>query len=303
MLLERMSRSLQLPEEVLLATSRRASYSYKTYEIPKRRGGLRTIHHPSRKLKTLQRWLLKAVIERWPVHDAAYAYRAGRGIKENASVHSTSAFLLRMDFNNFFPSLLRRHVGEYLESKAPGVDKWSASDREFFLNIVCKGDALTIGAPTSPSLSNALCLELDSRLTAFSTDQGARYSRYADDLFFSTARPGLLGKVAGDVRRAVAELPFPGGLTLNEDKTHHTSRKWRMEVTGLILTPQGELSLGRKRKRFIRGLIYRYEKLTGEERSSLRGLLSFARSIEPDLINRLVLKYGPERVTSALGGE
>ena len=246
---------------------------------------------------------MKAVIERWPVHDAAYAYCAGRGIRQNASVHSTGAFLLRMDFKNFFPSLLRRHVGEYLESRSPGLGKWSASDREFFLSVVCKGDALTIGAPTSPSLSNALCFELDSRLTALATDRGARYSRYADDLFFSTARPGLLGTMAGYVRRAVAELPFPNGLTLNEDKTHHTSRRWRREVTGLILTPQGELSLGRNRKRFIRGLVHRYEKLTGEERSSLRGLLSFARSIEPDLINRLVLKYGPERVKSALGGE
>ncbi|CAN5896496.1 retron St85 family RNA-directed DNA polymerase [soil metagenome] len=298
-----MSRSLQLPEQVLRAISRRAAHAYRTYTIPKKRGGLRTIHHPSRKLKMVQRWLLQAVIDRWQVHQAAYAYRPGRGIKQHASFHANGSFLLRMDVEDFFPSLRRHHLSAYLGGNPVGVDEWTEEDRDFFLEIVCRGEALTVGAPTSPSLSNALCFDLDSRLAALAMDAGARYSRYADDLFFSTELRDVLRGLATEVRRVVAGLPLPDGLVLNEEKTHHTSRKWRREVTGLIITPQGEVSLGRGRKRLIRGLIHRHEQLTDEERSRLRGFLAFARGIEPDLINRLVLKYGAGRVEAALDGE
>lgn len=300
MLLEWMSRGLQLPETTLQGISHRASHSYKTYLIKKRNGEPRVIHHPSRKLKMVQRWLLRAIVEHWPVHEAAYAYRPRRGIKEHARLHAKGTFLLRMDFQNFFPSLLRRHLIAYLTGTRE-VPRWTSADHEFFLDIVCRGDALTIGAPTSPSLSNALCFDLDRQLAAIAVDAGVTYSRYADDLFFSTEQRDLLRDVVTKVRRVVSELALPDGLLLNEGKTHHTSRKWRREVTGLILTPEGHVSLGRDRKRRIRALIHRFDKLKHDERTSLKGLLVFARSIEPDLINRLVLKYGHSRVDAALG--
>jgi RNA-directed DNA polymerase len=300
MLIEQISRQLQLPEQNLRAISHKAIHSYKTYTIPKRRRGSRIIHHPSKKLKMVQRWLLRQVIDQWAMHPAAFAYRPGTGIKQHASYHAKGNFLLRMDFENFFPSIHRRHLSAYLEGQPPGVERWTADDRRFFLDIVCKGEELTIGAPSSPSLSNAVCFELDRRLVALAAEAKATYSRYADDLFFSTVQPNVLRELATKVRHVVTTLPLPDSLVLNEGKTHHTSRKWKREVTGLIITPQGEVTIGRMRKRVMRALIHKFENLTEEQRSGLRGSLAFARGIEPDLVNRLVLKYGARRMKEAL---
>jgi RNA-directed DNA polymerase len=299
MLLERASQSMQLPIPVLLGIARRADHAYKSYSIPKRTGGTRIIHHPSRKLKAVQRWLLGHEIAKWHVHDSAFAYRTGRSIRMHAEYHSAGAFLLRLDFKNFFPSLLRRHLATFLAGGPPGVTEWTKEDREFFLAIVCRGDALTIGAATSPTLSNVLCEDLDNRLTTIALSRDVRYSRYADDLFFSTTLPNVLATLVADVRGIIESLPLPDGLILNDIKTHHTSRKWKRQVTGIVLTPDGAVSLGRERKRFIRSLLHRYDALTEAQRGHLRGLLAFAQDIEPDLINRLALKYGADRINVA----
>lgn len=84
-LLEQISRGLGVSESYVVAMSNRASHAYKSYLIPKRNKRFRTIHHPAKELKAIQRWLLDHVINRWPVHEAATAYRKGIGIKANAS--------------------------------------------------------------------------------------------------------------------------------------------------------------------------------------------------------------------------
>jgi len=62
MILERMALELDLSVGFLQGLANGASYEYKTYAIPKRGGGTRTIHHPSRRLKAVQRWLARKVI-------------------------------------------------------------------------------------------------------------------------------------------------------------------------------------------------------------------------------------------------
>ena len=100
-LLDQMSAGLLLPAPLLRGIARKASHAYKEYQIPKRAGGQRTIHHPSKELKALQRWLVHNVVSAWPMHGAAYAYRVGRNIRDNAAQHATSNYLLRLDLRHF----------------------------------------------------------------------------------------------------------------------------------------------------------------------------------------------------------
>src|SRR5687768_18266936 len=103
-LIGHIAHELLLTPSFVGAVARSASHRYKTYEIDKRGGGTRSIHHPSRELKALQRWLLKNVIADWPVHESATAYRPSSSIKANVSKHLKNKFLLKVDFENFFPS-------------------------------------------------------------------------------------------------------------------------------------------------------------------------------------------------------
>jgi len=300
-LLDAMSRELRLPQVDIVKLAKSASHHYYHFTIPKRNGGQRQIFHPSKQLKALQRWLKVRVIDSWPVHEAAMAYRPGINIRDNAEKHSGSSYLLRLDFRNFFSSISALDIGTYILERQP-VD-WNEEEIKLFSMIVCRNFCLTIGAPTSPPLSNCICVELDLLLSAIAESYECTYTRYADDLFFSSDGKGVLGAVESDVGAVLRTLGYPSGLVFNEQKSRHSSKRGRRQVTGLVLTSDGRVSLGRSRKRRVRSMIYRLPLLTPEERLSLSGELAFCFDIEPDFENRLVLKYGYARVKAARVGE
>ena len=157
---------------------------------------------------------------------------------------------------------------------------------------------LTIGAATSPGLSNALCYPLGHALTTQCADLNVTYSRYADDLFFSTRIPDVLGTVPALVASTLTSIPYPRSLAINAAKTRHSSLKRRRRVTGIVLSTQGHISLGRSFKRQIRSQVHQIDTLGPKAQSRLAGLLAYVQDIEPAFFNRLVVKYG-ERVAKA----
>lgn len=302
MLLEWMSRELLVAPTLIKEIASSASHRYRTFTISGRRSGQKTVHHPARQLKALQRWLLRRVVVLLPVHDAAVAYRKGLSIVANGRRHVDSRFLLRMDFEEFFPSLTGADVKRTL-SKAKNAGRlpaeWSDDDTYLFARLVCRHDRLTIGAPTSPGLCNAICFDLDEQLTALAGRYDATYTRYADDLFFSSGQSDVMKLIECEVKRVIRGLCHPEGIRLNNAKTRHSSMRGRRLVTGIVLTPQHGISLGRKMKRYLRSQVFKLDNLTGEERRRLRGWLSYSRSVEPDFLNRLMLKFGAAQVNKA----
>src|SRR5436305_9954714 len=185
MIIERMASDLGLPAPFIMSLAMGASHEYKSYKIPKRTGGLRLIHHPSRRLKALQRWLLRNVIDTLPVHEAATAYRKDRSILNNAEVHARSGYLLRMDLADFFPSTTETDLRTFMQDRPNKFHDWTHLDTEVFCRLVTRHSVVTIGAPTSPGLSNVLCYDLDVQLHELCKRSSVIYTRYADDLFFS----------------------------------------------------------------------------------------------------------------------
>lgn len=294
MLIELLSRTAKIPESKLLSLSSSASRRYKVYTIPKRTGGDRTIEHPSRELKAIQRWIVGALISRFPLHESATAYRKGTGIRENAERHRKTKFTNRYDFASFFPSFSQARVVEYVaeQSKAIGIEL-SERDLEFIGNIVCRNGRLTIGAPSSPAITNAMMFEFDRRMHEECSARGLVYTRYADDLFISSFEPGQLDgfeKVIIKSKRGISHLR----LRLNHQKTAYLSKKYSRKVTGVVITPQHTLSIGRGRKREVKALIHQWIKgdIEPERFYYLKGLFAFAIDIEPQFEERLVEKYG-----------
>jgi RNA-directed DNA polymerase len=143
---------------------------------------------------------------------------------------------------------------------------------------------------------------MDDLLSHKAAEKGARYTRYADDLFFSSTVPGVLGDLEREVRASVEGLDLPSGLRINEEKTRHSSKRGQRRVTGVILASDGTLSLGRRTKRQVKSLVFKVDSLTTDERRRLAGLLGYCQMIEPDFVNRLILKYGVQQVMRAQGG-
>ncbi len=305
MLIEMMSSSLLIEPGHLKKVQQSASHLYKEYCIPKGNGiGHRVIHHPTPELKLAQRWLAMEIIGRFPVHQAVKSYKLGTSIRDNAEIHKNSRFLMRIDFKDFFPSIKHQDIFLFINAKTSLLpDGWSPNDSDAFCQFVCRWGNLTIGAPSSPGLSNVICHKLDEQLWEFSTSNHFNYSRYADDLYFSSNQAYALKKIKPQLTKILRSLDYPARLWVNHQKTINLSKKHHRTVTGLVLTSEGSISIGRKKKRFLKHLIHKYDVLDPKEKKYLRGYLAHVKSVEPRFINCLFKKYGPERVEQALKGE
>lgn len=276
-----------------------ASRRYKSYTVPKRTGGVRVINHPARPLKFLQRWIVRNFLVHLPVHESVLSYRDDVGIRRNAEVHVENNYLLRMDFADFFPSIkgddIRRLLLANIEN--PPFVFLKSEDIDVIVRISCRNDALTIGAPSSPSISNAVLYGFDEFVSKECVAREVKYTRYADDISFSTNRPNVLSEIHAIVDAYLGKQKSPR-LKLNKDKTSFTSKKRRRMVTGLVLTSDQKISIGRDKKREIKTLCHKFSKneLAVDRVSYLRGYLSFVHAVEPAFIDRLREKFGGELV-------
>lgn len=299
MLLEYLSKKLLLEKSYIEELANTASIRYKQYYIPKKNGALRSILHPAKELKTLQRTIHEDILNFLPVHKAAYAYRKGIGLRDHASVHSSSRYILRMDFKNFFESISDKNIEDFFNENGVLISSdWNMDDTILLRNLICYKNSLTIGSVTSPSISNIICNDLDLIIDRYCLSKGIKYTRYADDLYFSTDKPNILREVEKHIYSIVKNLKRPDELKINKSKTHHASKKNKMSVTGIILTNDGQVSIGRDQKRKIRSMIHQWDSLDGKHRKYLVGYLSFCVSIEPEFINSLCRKYGADVIST-----
>lgn len=207
-----------------------------------------------------------------------------------------------MDIEDFFPSITHLDIRSYINGNQELFVDWDDEDIDCFVKLVCRNGRLTIGAPTSPALSNAICYDLDQRIGSICQERGVVYTRYADDMFFSTRSRGILGDIEELVHQAIRDAELPRALRVNERKTLHTSKRRKRVVTGLVITSEGRISIGRNNKRYIRSLLHKYHTLDDEKKTRLAGKLAYVKAVEPEFINRLVLKYGVDLVKRAMRG-
>lgn len=272
-----------------------ASHRYFFFQIPKRGGGVRDIYHPARELKALQRWMVLRVINRLPTSSACMAYERGTSIVRNAGAHKNNRFLLRLDLQSFFPSLRAEDVRRLLHSNRNRLATLNLdeNDIEMLVAIACREDRLVIGAPSSPKLSNRLMVNFDQDWLLRSSQMGVVYTRYADDMYFSTAAPNVLAAIVPEMRRYLTESRELV-LRINERKTFSSSMKRRRLATGLVLTSTGNISVGRDLKRLVKTRIYLADKgnLPADQLRSLPGLVAFVSDVEPQFILSLANYFG-----------
>jgi S1-C subfamily serine protease len=186
-----------------------------------------------------------------------------RSVKTNALSHINSKFVLNVDIKSFFPSITENRVHGVLSTL--GVDNRVAT---ILARICCNKGHLPQGAPSSPVLSNMICFRLDRELLAIAKEARCIYTRYADDITFSSYRPPSLlfegavppsGAIAPDLLAAKLRSAFEtNGFTINPEKAHYADRHSRRTVTGLKVNEA--LNVDRKFVRNIRAALYTVKK-------------------------------------------
>ena len=281
-------------EWILLVNT--APYRYKTYNIPKRSGGQRQIAHPSKSLKIVQRLILETVLCELPTHkDVAMAYEKDSSTLKHAKKHADNRFLLKMDFKNFFPSLSGDDFDKLCKEYLPELNQVEIKQLKrllFWMPDRHKNElVLSIGAPSSPKVSNALLYNFDKQLNDYCLNVGVTYSRYADDMAFSTNSPHLLTQVFSQVESLCRQISYPK-LMINESKTVHVSSKNKRFLTGLVLANDGTVGIGRDKKRALRAELHHFahspSSFTDEKRLKLKGMLNYVQSVDHDFVNTMI---------------
>lgn len=296
MLVDLLSKTTKISKNSLQNVACTADKRYKTYEIPKRNSQeMRQIDQPSRLLKSLQKWIVDTIFKTFPIHSAATAYKTGANIRKNAEKHLGTKYTNRYDFENFFPSFTSKDVGNFLLSRRRDLieKELSKADIDFICKIVCRYGRLTIGAPSSPWITNAMMYEFDVEFDSYCKKKNLIYTRYADDIFVSSYLPNALIGLDKKINQITANYKYLS-LTLKKEKTAFLSKKYRRSITGLNITPSNNISIGRNKKREIKYLVYSFKNncLNAQEIGRLKGLIAFVHSVEPNFIKCLESKYG-----------
>lgn len=221
---------------------------YKTFTVPKKSGGVRNISAPCPELKLLQSRLSDGLQSCWEEinnkknikNPISHGFRKNASIVTNALVHRGRRFVFNVDIKDFFDSInFGRVYGFFVKNKDFALTENVA---KILAAIACHDGKLPQGSPCSPVISNLIGQILDIRLVQLAHKYGCSYSRYADDLTFSTNESAFPSAIAlpnadhsWDAGKALSKIIEKSGFQLNPKKTRMQYRNSRQEVTGLVV--------------------------------------------------------------------
>ncbi len=251
---------------------------YHFWTVPKRDGGSRLISAPKPDLKRAQTWIARNITEHLPIHGAAHGFVPGRSTVTNAQVHAGASVVFKFDVRDFYPSVTTNRVKGLIRKAGYGEqvatliallctefprEEMVLRGKRYYVATGPRG--LPQGAPTSPSITNALCMRLDCRLQGLAKSLELRYTRYADDLTFSWHGNGPDAPVMR-LKHAVGKIVSNEGFEIKHSKTRILRSGRRQRITGLIVNKSDTGPLARVPRKTLRQLRVALHKLeNGQE--------------------------------------
>lgn len=213
---------------------------YNTLEIPKKNGDTRTICVPNKNLKKVQKKLYNKLSTYYDeiktqnnfTSKISHGFEKNRSIVTNAEVHKNKRYVVNLDLLDFFPSINFGRVRSYfIKNNYFEINDDIAT---ILAQLTCYKGTLPQGAPTSPLIANMICNIMDIRILKIAKKYRLDYTRYADDLTFSTNNKYFLNdydKFLEDIKNIIHR----SGFELNSKKTRLLFSNSRQEVTGLVV--------------------------------------------------------------------
>lgn len=213
---------------------------YNTLEIPKKNGDTRTICVPNKNLKKVQKKLYNKLSTYYDeiktqnnfTSKISHGFEKNRSIVTNAEVHKNKRYVVNLDLLDFFPSINFGRVRSYfIKNNYFEINDDIAT---ILAQLTCYKGTLPQGAPTSPLIANMICNIMDIRMLKIAKKYRLDYTRYADDLTFSTNNKYFLNdydKFLEDIKNIIHR----SGFELNSKKTRLLFSNSRQEVTGLVV--------------------------------------------------------------------
>lgn len=290
---------------------------YHTFSIPKKSGGIRTISAPKGKLKKLQHWVLNNMLEVLPTGEYAHGFITGKSICSNAKPHIGKDIVINIDLQDFFPTITYKRIKGlfsrlgYSEQLATifalictevPCDKVEMDGVEYYVQ---KSERiLPQGSPASPAISNLIAFRLDKKIKGLASKYNFTYTRYADDLTFSSTADGE--KHIAGLLFFLEKIIRSEGLTINTDKTTIMRKGRQQRVTGIVVNEK--LNIPRNDMRRFRALLHNIEtngwnnqnwRDSSNLQQSVKGYISFVKMVNQERglqfeeqLNRIIAKHG-----------
>ncbi|MBB5180489.1 hypothetical protein HNQ44_001917 [Planomicrobium koreense] len=242
------------------------------YHINKRNGELREVWQPNHKVKIIQKWILKNILNKIEVSPYAHGFIKNKSILTNAEVHlyQEPFWIFSTDIKDFFPSISYNDVKKIFMEIG-----YSDKVSEAFSLLTTVDGKLIQGFPTSPMLSNIFLRDIDEEFQKIAVRYNIRYSRYADDITFSGIQKKGYLTLVKNIKRIVSFILEKHDLAINNEKTRLMKDKHTKIVTGLIVTSKGV----KIPQRFIRKLskeIYYCQKFGVNDHLKYQGIITIA---------------------------
>ncbi len=206
--------------------------NYHIFTIKKSSGTDRTIQAPRQQLKTVQRKILHTILQRVPLNKHAEGFRKNRSILTNATHHVNKRVIIKLDIKDFFPSIdFKRVFGMYLQL---GYPRRVAT---ILANLCTMQKTLPTGAPTSPAIANIISRRLDKRFVNLGLKSNFTYSRYADDMTFSSDDDKTTKMIP-----FFKEITIDEGFVVNEGKVRILRSGSRQSVTGIVVNQKPNIA-------------------------------------------------------------
>ena len=239
---------------------------YQIFEIPKKSAGTRQIKKPIKSIDLLQRKLLPFLQEKYRVKMPVHGFVKNKSVLSNAKQHLKKKYILNLDLKNFYGSINFGRVRGLFMSKPFNMGDRAAT---IIAQICCDNNSLPQGACTSPIISNFIMSKLDKELIQFAKNTHTTYTRYADDITFSSKKifsnkcivynrngnPILEGFLLSDVLK---DLINSCGFEINFNKVRLENKIVRQEVTGI--TVNDFPNVRRTYIRQIRAMLHSWDK-------------------------------------------
>jgi len=226
---------------------------YLEIDIPKRNGKIRKLHAVKGGLKTIQEKTYGWLAQNYEPTKFALGFKTGGGIIENAKLHRNKRVIIKIDLKDFFPSITFARVVGMFQAYPFGLPK----NDSIILGQICCLDGngpIPQGGITSPYISNMICRKLDKRLSKFGQKEGFTYSRYADDITFSSDKKCDYDKILGWATQIIENEHF----IVNDKKTRILDKSKRQTVTGIVVNDG--LNVNRRYVRRLKALLHNCEK-------------------------------------------
>jgi len=273
-----------------------------------------TLTNESIKLKKYHIFLKNTLFQYMKVHKSVYSYRHDKSIYDLAKLHHENHNFFKTDIKGFFKHITPVLILNTLHDNIPKLpfDEEVVNYFDSFVDLVTVDDSLPAGYVTSPSISNTVLYNFDEAMTAYCLKHDICYSRYSDDLIFSSNDYKVLQKLP-QIVPDILELCFPKSFKLNQLKTMFFDKTNKVTFLGICILPNGHITVDAHIKENIRQLLYYYshdkekffkllEKRFNNSLAKAYGSLNYINDIDKQFIVKLRKKYGNYLVDKFLHG-